>query len=85
LLRGFQEPLAKAIKPKESDMIIAGIAIDNWKKRIFKKTLDEKGYSYTEHRLTPYSTFLKVKTDDVTKLAKLIKEMNQAAANSKLN
>ena len=30
-------------------MIKAGVVIDSWKLAIFKKLLDERQYSYTEH------------------------------------
>lgn len=54
-------------------MKTAGIAIDKWKLAIFKRHLDAAGYSYTEHPgLTADSLFLKVKTDFVAPLQKVV-------------
>lgn len=54
-------------------MKTAGIAIDNWKLEIFRKHLDEAGYSYTEHPgLTPEAMILKVKTERLAPLQRVI-------------
>jgi len=62
----------------------AGIIIDDWKLPIFKKTLDNKGYTYTEHHgPTEGCITLSVETDNIAKLTPLVKKMNKEAARSK--
>lgn len=64
----------------------AAIVLDSWKLEIFKKTLDEKGYSYTQHKgLDDESVILQVETDSIESLAPVVREMNAKAARSRLN
>ena len=54
-------------------MKTAAVAIDAWKLAIFKRHLDAAGYSYTEGPgLTPDTLFLKVKTDLIAPLQRVI-------------
>jgi len=52
-------------------MKIAGIAIDPWKLPIFKRHLDDAGFSYTEHPAGPI-TMLKVKAESVAELKPVV-------------
>jgi len=52
-------------------MKVAGIAIDPWKLAIFKRHLDEAGFSYTEHP-GKTMTVLKVKTEFVATLQPVV-------------
>lgn len=59
-------------------MKTAGIAIDKWKLPIFKRHLDDAGYSYTEHPgLTADTLLLKVKTEFVAPLQKVVEAAQQ--------
>lgn len=54
-------------------MKTAGVVIDKWKLAIFKRHLDAGDYSYTEHPgVTPDTLILKVKTERVAPLQKVI-------------
>ena len=64
----------------------AGIVIDDWKLKIFTETLEKEGYKYSQFKgpVKGYIT-LTVETDDMSKLHKVVKKMNTAAAVSKAN
>ena len=67
-----------------ADTKTAGIMIDDWKLPIFKKTLDAKGYKYTQHPgLTDDTVLLKVRTKSIAKLQPIVKRMNAEAAKQK--
>lgn len=52
-----------------------GVVIDSWKLDIFKKNLDEAGYSYTENPgLTKDTLILRVSCDLVAPLQKVIEK-----------
>ena len=70
----------------EIKMKTAAIVIDSWKLSIFKKTLDIKGYKYSEHE-GPFSgcITLKVETNNIAELQPIVKRMNAEAAKSKLH
>lgn len=63
---------------KQAPVFTAGIAIDNWKYKVFKKRLRERGYEFTcvLNFPTPSCRLLKIKTTDTLKLQKLIEEIN---------
>lgn len=59
-------------------MKTAGIGLDAWKLPIFKRLLDEAGYSYTEHPgVTADTRFLKVKTERLAPLQRVIERAQQ--------
>ena len=63
---------------------IAGVAIDKWKLKIFRRVLTEAGYEYTQHPgVTKGTLMLQVKYDNIEALAPVIKKANEAAARSK--
>ena len=56
-------------------MAIVAIGIDAWKLAIFKRHLDEGGYSYTVHPgITDDTLFLKVKCDFIATLQRVVKK-----------
>jgi len=62
----------------------AAIVIDSWKLSIFKKTLDEEGYKYTEFNgPTDDCITLQVITGSIAKLKPVVERMNAEAARSK--
>ena len=66
--------------------MIAGVVIDSWKLKIFKKHLEEAGYSYTEHRgLTSGTMLLKVTARSAHQLQPIIDAAQLACKNSRLN
>ena len=62
--------------------MIAAIAIDKWKLRIFKKHLDGAGVSYTEGPGLVGGTLLSVVTDDVRALSRVVFAADAEAARS---
>lgn len=64
-------------------MITVGIAIDDWKLKIFKKRLDENEYKYTEHDGPKHTLILKVETESAAKLQLLVESVNAEAAKSR--
>lgn len=65
-------------------MKTCGIALENWKLPIFKKTLDREGYKYVQHKgLTNDTVVLKIKTESIAKLQPVIERMNAEAARLK--
>ena len=67
-------------------MKIAGIAIDNWKLPIFRRHLDDGGFSYTEHPgLTPDAMILKVKTPTVAILQPVVEAAQKECRNARKN
>jgi hypothetical protein len=61
--------------------VIAGVVIDAWKLPIFKRYLDEAGYTYTEHPgITPDTLTLKVTYVWVHKLHQIVKLANDECA-----
>lgn len=66
-------------------MKTAGIALDTWKLPIFRRRLDEAGYSYTEHPgITKDTSMLNVKTERLAPLQRVI-EAAQLEAKGKGN
>ena len=64
----------------------AVIVLDDWKLPIFKKTLESEGYKYSKHPgLSKGTLILKVETDNLAKLAGIVKGMNGEAARSRMN
>lgn len=64
----------------------AAILIDDWKLSMFKKTLDAETYKYTEVKGPfPGCIILTVYTDDLIKLASIIKKINNDAVKSKMH
>ncbi len=65
-------------------MKTAAIVIGDWKLSIFKKTLDNEGYKYSEHNGPVKGCItLKVETDSIAKLNPVVERMNKLARNSK--
>lgn len=57
----------------------AGIAVDNWKLRTFRRMLSEAGYTYVDGgALTHDATLLTVETDDVLKLKEILEKCQAA-------
>lgn len=53
----------------------AGIVVDDWKLKVFRKRLTEAGYTYTDGGApVPNCTNLIVVTDDVLALKKVVEE-----------
>jgi hypothetical protein len=66
--------------------MIAGIAVDDWKLKVFRQRLTEAGFQYTDAGgLTPNATLLKVEVEatEMAKLAYLIRACQQECAESK--
>jgi hypothetical protein len=62
----------------------AGIAIDNWKLPVFRKRLTDAGYEYTDGGpITGDTTLLRVETDDLPKLAKVVAACQAECAKQK--
>lgn len=57
----------------------AGIAIDEWKLRIFTIHLVEAGYQFTTDKFTDGTLILKVETEDLEALGKVVRAANEAA------
>ena len=67
-------------------MLKAGVVIDDWKHQIFKKHLDDAGYSYEEHPgVTKDTLLLQVKTEQVATLKPVIAKANAECAKWKRN
>ena len=65
---------------------VVGIAVDNWKLKIFKRDLGNAGYEFTDHgELTEGATLLKIETSDVKKLEKVVTKANSRALRSKMH
>lgn len=65
---------------------VVGIAVDDWKLKIFKRDLGDAGFEYTvSDKFTEGTTLLKVETSDVTKLEKVVKKANNRAMKSKMH
>lgn len=59
-----------------------GIAADDWKLPVFRRRLDEAGFSYTEHpRFMKDCTLFRVATDDVDGVGKVVKAANEECDN----
>jgi hypothetical protein len=53
----------------------AGIAVDNWKLRVFRKRLTEAGYKYKDAGPLPGdTTLLTVETNDMLALKKVLEQ-----------
>ena len=64
----------------------AAIVLDDWKLSIFKKTLDNEGYEYTEVKgPTSKLITLQVKTDSISKLKPVVERMNAEAQRSRMH
>ena len=67
----------------------AGIVLDSWKFKFFKKILDREGFVYEETRPTKGPLrgciILQVEITDAAKLVPFVSEAQTAAANSKLD
>lgn len=62
-------------------MKVAGIALDDWKLPIFRKRLTEAGFKYEDAGpLTPNVTLLRVKTDNMMRLAQVIQTCQNECA-----
>lgn len=56
-------------------MLKAGIAVDDWKLPVFRKRLEEAGYTYEDRGpLTGDTTMLSVETDDIRALAGVLEK-----------
>lgn len=63
-----------------SDKLKIAIVLDDWKLPIFKETLDNEGYEYSEAKgPTPGCITISIETNNVNKLAPIIKKMNKKA------
>lgn len=61
-----------------------GIALDNWKLPVFRKRLEEAGYSYEDGgALTAEATLLTIITDDVTALGVVVAQCQAECARTK--
>jgi len=66
--------------------MIAGVAIDKWKLKIFEQTLKRAGFSWTcQPGLTSDTLLLKVPCDSAAALTPTIEKAQLACARSKLN
>ncbi len=64
----------------------AGIVLDAWKLTIFKRQLDQAGYTYEQHPGVLANTItLTVVTDDQAALLVVVKAANDEAARVKAN
>ena len=62
----------------------AGIAIDTWKLKFFKRVLEREGYEFKKSKgITRGTMMLTVITDDTLKLQKFVVEANETAAASR--
>lgn len=62
----------------------AAVMLDDWKLPIFKKALDKSGHEYKQKDGPSINLItLLVKTDDVDKLALIVRKANQDAAKQK--
>jgi len=67
-------------------MLKAGVAIDAWKLKIFKRHLDEAGYQYTEHPgATKGSLLLNVATETVAALKPVIEKAQKECTKAKMH
>lgn len=65
-------------------MTKAGIAVDDWKLPVFRKRLKAAGFAYEDGgALTPGTTILTVKTDNILALKKVLEACQSECANSK--
>src|SRR6187455_56374 len=72
-----------SVQQHKGHQMIAGVVIDNWKLSIFKKHLDDAGFTYTEHPdLTPDTMLMKVTTKSVAALQPTIQAAQLACRNS---
>jgi len=63
-------------------MKYAGVAIDTWKLPIFKRHLNEAGFSFTRHKgLTKDTLILKVECEWVNDLKPVVEAANKECAN----
>ena len=59
-------------------MKTVGIAIDDYKLATFKRVLEGAGYTFNKHPgLSKGTLFLKVETDDVSKLQPVVEKANR--------
>lgn len=66
-------------------MLRAAIGIDDWKLPIFERYLSEAGFTYEQGAgVTADTLMLYVETDDLNRLAQVVKTANTAAARRKL-
>jgi len=73
--------MSQDIKMKK---VKAGIALDSWKLKTFKKVFDDAGYEYTQHEgVTKDTIALIVETDNLVKLQSFVKKANKKAAKYK--
>jgi len=64
----------------------AGIMLDSWKLKIFKKHLDKAGYTYKKHPgLTANTVTLKVETDDLQRLQTVLQDAQGECLRLKMN
>ncbi len=62
-------------------MAKAGIAVDDWKLPVFRRQLTAAGFEYEDRGpLTGDTTMLAVETDDVPRLAALLKDCQAECA-----
>lgn len=63
-------------------MKTAIVVIDDWKLPIFRKHLDEAGYTYIEQPgIMPDTLFLKVQCKRITKLQKIVEKSQHECMN----
>lgn len=63
-----------------------GIALNDWKAKVFKKRLTEAGFAYTEEPgLAEGLLTLGVVTDEVEKLAEVVAAANAECARSRMH
>lgn len=66
--------------------MIAGVAIDKWKLKIFEKHLKDAGFSWTRHPgLTADTLLLKVPCESAAALQPTIEAAQLACARSRMN
>lgn len=62
----------------------AGIVLDNWKLPVFRRMLNEAGFSYEDGgAVTHDTTGLIVQTDDIVKLTTVVKKCRDECAANK--
>jgi hypothetical protein len=67
-------------------MKTAAIVLDDWKLPTFKRMLDAAGYEYKQFQgVTADTVTLKIKTHDLSKLAPLVREMENTVQRIKAN
>lgn len=68
------------------EIIAAGLVIDNWKVKIFRKHLDKAGFSYKEAgHLTEEQLVIHVDVDDPDKLVPIVVAAEEECRRSKMN